>query len=108
MTDTAKRVLGPVALGTGDNSAQYTTPGSTTFICRHIHVFNPSTSAVTLTGAIGTTATAANRFYDAISIPPGESLDWSGFMVLATTETLSFKAGTATQLTLVVSGVEVT
>lgn len=108
MADTPKRLIGPTQSGTADNSSAYTAPAATTTIIRNIHVSNPSGSAVTITAAIGTTATAANRFLDAFSVPAGNIFEWSGFLVLATGETLNIKVGTATAVTVTVNGVEVT
>lgn len=108
MADTPKRLIGPTQSGTADNSSAYTVPALTTTIVRSIHVSNPTGSAVTVTVAVGTTATAANRFLDAFSVPAGNTFDWSGFLVLAAAEVLNVKVGTATAVTITVSGVEVT
>ena len=105
MTDTAKRLAGPSQL-TGSAATVYTTPGATTTIVRNIHVANNTSGAVTFTMSIGADA-AGKRIYDAVSIPAHDALDWSGFLVLAATETLQAFASAGTSLTLTVSGVEV-
>lgn len=107
MADTAKRLAGPTQPGTSTGTL-YTVPASTTTILRNIHVANNTAAAVTFTLAIGTAATAANRLYDAVSIPANSTLDWSGFLVLAAAETLQALASAGTSLTVTVSGVEVT
>lgn len=111
MPDTAKRLAGPSQLSTTIGTA-YTVPSGTTTIIRHMHFQNPSASTVTLTVAVdadgSTTDVAAERFYDALDIPPGESLDWSGFLVLTAAEELLWKCGTATTIVGIVSGIEVT
>lgn len=105
MGDLAKRVAGPTQLSTSAATA-YTVPASTTTILRNIHVQNGTGTAATFTLSIGTDA-AATRFWDALSIPANSALDWSGFLVLATTEIVQWKAGTATALVATISGVEV-
>lgn len=107
MADTAKRLSGPSALTTSA-ATQYTVPGSTSTVVRNIHVANTHASiAAKFTMSIGTDA-AGTRFYDSVEIPVGGSLDWSGFLVLATTEIIQAKSDTASALTLTISGVEVT
>jgi hypothetical protein len=86
MADTAKRLAGPTVL-------------------RNIHVSNETGSAATLTLSIGTDA-AGKRLYTALSIPANSTLDWSGFIVLAAAEILQAFSGTASALTLTISGVE--
>lgn len=106
MADTAKRVFGP-ALITTSVGTKYTVPAATTFIMRHLHVFNNSGTAATFTMSIGTDA-SGTRLYDAFSIPSKEALDWSGFEVLDTTEIIQMVAGTTNVLVATVSGVLVT
>lgn len=111
MADTAKRMYGPAEPSTSNDTSVYTVPGSTTAIVRNIHVSNPTGSAATLTisvGNPGSTATSADLFLEAFSIPAGNTYDWSGFLVLAAAEKLYLKQGTANALTVIVSGVEVT
>jgi hypothetical protein len=108
MTDTAKRLAGPVAI-TGSNVAIYTVPGSTTAIIRNIHIANVTTADATVSvGVNGTAATAANCFLKGFTIPAGGEYDWPGSLVLAAAETLNVLSGTASALTIIVSGVEVT
>jgi hypothetical protein len=105
MADTAKRLAGPVAL-TGAGATYYTVPALTTTIVRNIHVVNTDpTVAYTLTLGINGVA-AANALYFTYQIPPGGTLDWSGFLVLATTDTIQALASTTLKLTLTISGIE--
>lgn len=106
MGDVAKRLVGPVALGT-TGAVYYTVPTATTTIVRNIHVANASAASggVALTVAIGT-ASAATAFYYQTLLPASGSLDWSGFLPLATGETLVALAASINSLTLTVSGVE--
>src|SRR3954471_18728036 len=105
MADTARRLSGP-ALLTAAAATQYTVPASTTAILRSIHVSNETGTAATLTMSIGTDA-AGKRLFTAFTVAANDTLDWSGFIVLAAGEVLQAFSGTASALTLTVSGVEV-
>jgi len=105
MADTAKRLSGP-ALLTGTAATQYTVPASTTTILRNIHVSNETGTAATLTMSIGTDA-AGKRLFTAYTVAANDVIDWSGFIVLAAAEIIQAFSGTASALTLTVSGVEV-
>jgi hypothetical protein len=105
MADTASRVYGPAQPGT-TNGTLYTVPGATTATLRNIHIANTTASAATISLAInGTAATAANCFLSGLSIPANGSYDWSGFLVLATTDTLQGLQGTTGALTVTVSAI---
>ena len=108
MADTAKRLYGPAVPGTTDTTL-YTVPGATTTVIRNIEITNTTAAAATFNLAINATAaTAANCFKFATSIPAGGTYSWSGFIALATTDTLRALQGTASALTFEVSGVEIT
>jgi hypothetical protein len=81
-------------------------PASTTAILRSVHVTNETGSTATFTMSIGTDA-AGKRLWTALDIPTKSSFDWSGFIVMAAAEVLQAFSGTASALTLTVSGVEV-
>jgi hypothetical protein len=106
MADTAKRLVGPSLL-TASEQTLYTVPAATTAILRGLRVANNSTSTVTLTVSIGADA-AGTRLYSSFDLLAKSVHDWSGFLVLAAGETLRGYAGTANQLVISVSGVEVT
>jgi len=106
MAKTAKRLAGPAQVS---NSAatKYTVPASTKTIIRHIHVQNPSGSAVTFTMSIGADA-AGTRIYDAYSIAAGGVLDHYCYLVVDAAEIVQAFAGTNNVLTLAIYGDELT
>ncbi|MGH9892808.1 MAG: hypothetical protein ACREA0_12620 [bacterium] len=106
MARTAKRLSGP-ALVTNIAATKYTVPATTKTVVRHIHVQNPSGSAVTFTLSIGTDAAAA-RIFDAYSIAAGTVLDHFGIYVLEAAEIIQALAGTTNILTLTIDGDEIT
>lgn len=98
----ATRFAGPAQVS---NSAatKYTVSANQKAIIRHIHVQNPSASAVTFTASIGTDA-AATRIFDAYSIAAGQILDHWCYYVLEETEIFQALAGTNNILTLTIDG----
>jgi len=106
MADTAKRIVGPIALTTTAATTLYTVPASTTTILRSVHVNNESAATATFTLSIGADA-AGKRLWSAHDIPTKSSFDWSGFIVMTAAEIIQASAGSATALTLTISGVEV-
>lgn len=106
MADTAMRPYGPAQPGTSPATG-YTVPGSTTTILRHIRVANTTGTAATFTISIGTDA-AATRIFDTISVNGNSVFDWSGWQVMTAGEILQLTQGTASALTITISGVEVT
>lgn len=108
MADTATRLYGPTAPSTS-NGTLYTVAASTTAIVRHIHIANTTAVDATIALAInGTAATAGNCFLKGFTVPASGEYDWSGFLVLATTDTIQGLQGTADALTVIISGVLVT
>lgn len=105
-TITNKRLAGP-ALVTNAAATKYTVPASCVTILQHIHVQNPSGSAVTFTMSIGADA-AGTRIYDALSIAAGGTLDLFCKYVLSAAEIVQALAGTTNILTLTLDGVEIT
>lgn len=106
MTDTAKRLAGPLAL-TASAVTRYTVPAATTTIVRSIHVASNDNGTVgLLTMSIGADATGTRLFY-AYPVPANGVLDWSGFLVLNAGDILQAYS-TMAVLILTVSGVEVT
>lgn len=96
------RLAGP-ALVSNAAATKYTVPAVTKTIVRHIHVQNPSGSAVTFTLSIGADA-AGTRIYDAFSIQPGAELDRFCYYVLEAAEIIQAFAGTNNILTLTIDG----
>lgn len=86
----------------------YTVGGGLAHIIKNIKVVNNDSSARTFSLLVGGTA-ATNRIGPAaMSIPAGGMAEWDGTMCLAATETLRGFGSAATQLTITVSGDEVT
>jgi hypothetical protein len=100
----AKRLHGPAQVSNAA-ATKYTVPALTKTIVRHIHVQNPSGSAVTFTMSIGTDA-AATRIFDAYSIAAGTVLDHFCYYVVDAAEIIQALAGTNNILTLTIDGDE--
>ncbi len=106
---TPKRLVGPLQLA-NSNALLYTAPSyipSTMLtVIRKIHFFNADSVARTVTVAIGTGATAANRLLDAYSIPANTPYDLWGPFTLGQAETLYGFASAATVVDCTVDGIE--
>ncbi len=108
MSTIAKRFFGP-ALVTNALATMMTVPSNERYIVRHIHVQNPSASAVTLTISVNADS-AATRYLDAFSIPAAaagvtESVkDFFVYIPLEAAEYMRVIAGTTNILTITVSG----
>lgn len=100
MTGTPRRVSGP-ALITNSAVTKYTVPTGVKAWTRHIHVQNPSASAVTFTLSIGADA-AAVRIYDAFSIAAGAHENYYGRHTLAAAEIIQAVAGTTNILVMTI------
>lgn len=106
MTTLNKRLHGPAQLSNAA-ATKYTVPSSTVTILQHIHVFNPSGSAVNFTLSIGTDA-AGTRLFDAYSIGAGQQLDMFVRIVLSAAEIIQAFGSTTNVLTLTLTGQEIT
>lgn len=112
MARTPKRLAGPAQVSNAA-ATKYTVPAATKTIVRHIHVQNPSGSAVTFTLSIGADA-AGTRIIDAFSVPAAAAgvvasvVDWYVYYVLEATEVVQAFAGTNNILTLTIDGDELT
>ncbi len=100
----AKRMAGPAQVSNAA-ATKYTVAAGRRGIIRHIHVQNPSGSAVTFTASIGADA-AGTRIFDAFSIGANAILDHFCYYVLEAAEILQAFAGTNNILTLTVDGDE--
>lgn len=100
-----KRLAGPLQVS---NSAttRYTVPALTKTVIRHIHVSNPSGSAVTFTLTIGTDA-AAVRLFDAYSIAANTVFDHFCYYPVDVAEIIQTNAGTNNVLVFVLNGDEI-
>jgi len=101
----AKRLHGP-ALVTNAAATKYTVPATTKTIVRHIHVSNPSASAVDLTLSIGTDA-AAVRIFDGYPIAADSVLDHFSYYVMEAAEIIQALASTTNVLVLTIDGDEI-
>jgi hypothetical protein len=96
------RFSGP-ALLTNAAATKYTVPASSQATLKHIHVENPTVSAVTFTMSIGADA-AGTRIYDVFSISAGGVLDVFCMYVLAAGEIVQAFASTTNVMTLTLDG----
>jgi hypothetical protein len=98
----ANRFHGP-ALVTNAAVTKFTVAAGELAIIRHIHVSNPSASAVDITMSIGTDA-AAVRIFDGYPIPADSVLDHFCYYVMTAAEFLQALASTTNILTLTIDG----
>ena len=104
MADASARIYGPAQPGT-TNATIYTV-STGTVVVRNIHICNTTAAAATISLAIdASAATAANCWLSALSVPANSSYDWSGFLHLDNADTLQALQGTASALTMTISGV---
>lgn len=110
MADTLKRMyFGQPSAGTGD--LLYTAPGSggttATAVIRNIHVANTSNAAATFTLSLNAaTTTTANCFIKSFSVPANGVFVENLNIVLNGGNTVYGANGTASALTILISGVE--
>lgn len=100
-----KRLAGPLQVANAATT-RYTVPANTKTVVRHVHVSNPSGSAVTFTLTIGADA-AAVRLFDAYSIAANTVLDHFCYYVLEETEVMQTNAGTNNILVFTLDGDEI-
>lgn len=102
------RFSGP-ALVTSSVVTKYTVPALSKAVIRHIHIQNPSGSAVTITISIGADA-AGTRIFDAFSIPAAGAgvaasvFDHWCYYVVDAAEIVQAVAGTTNILTMTIDG----
>lgn len=98
----ANRFHGPAAVSNAA-ATKFTVSANEKAIVRHIHVQNPSGSAVTFTASIGADA-AGTRLFDAYSIAAGSILDHFCYYVMEETEIFQAYSGTNNILVLTIDG----
>lgn len=98
----ANRFHGPAAVSNAA-ATKFTVSANEKAIIRHIHVQNPSGSAVTFTASIGADA-AGTRLFDAYSIAAGSILDHFCYYVMEETEIFQAYSGTNNILVLTIDG----
>jgi predicted amidohydrolase len=98
----ATRFSGPAQVSNAA-ATKYTVAANQKAIVRHIHIYNPSGSAVLFTMSIGADA-AGVRIFDAMSIGPNQAFDHFCMYVLEETEVIQAFAGTNNILVLTIDG----
>lgn len=83
----------------------YTVPGATSVIVKHIRAVNVSASPTTIK-LFHDGSGDANVILPAITLGPGEFLEWDGTLLMEAADTLQAQAGAATAITLTVYGIE--
>ena len=101
------RLAGPTQLGTTTTTLCTVTAGHT-FIVKQIIICNTDTVDRTVTLAIGTAATAANRIMSTLPIGANDVMIWDTALVLLTTETLQGLSDTASKITITCVGIDKT
>ena len=101
------RLAGPTQLGTSTTTLCTVTAGHT-FIVKQIIICNTDTVDRTVTLAIGTAATAANRIMSTLPIGANDVMVWDTALVLLTTETLQGLSDTASKITITCVGIDKT
>jgi len=98
----ATRFSGPAQVSNAA-ATKYTVASTALAVIRHIHVSNPSGSAVTFTMSIGADA-AGTRIFDAYNIAAGVVLDHFCYYAISPSEIVQAFAGTNNILTLTIDG----
>jgi hypothetical protein len=99
------RLGGPVQLGTSTTTIVTATTGYADII-KQIIIANTDTVDRTVTLAIGSAATAANRIMSALPIGANDLMVWDTAIVLAAGETLQGLSDTAAKVTVTAVGWE--
>jgi hypothetical protein len=99
------RLGGPIQLGTSTTTIATAATGYAEII-KQIIITNTDTVDRTVTLAIGSAATAANRLLSALPIGANDVIVWDTAIVLATGETLQGLSDTAAKVTVTVVGWE--
>lgn len=97
-------LYGPAQVATGPTTV-YTVPAARSALMRHIHLSNPSGSAVTFTMSIGADA-AGTRIFGALSIAANTVADYWGMWFMPTGTVVTVSAGTNNILVLTINGEE--
>lgn len=99
------RMHGPAQVSNAA-ATKYTVPALTKAIIRHIHIENPSVSAVNFTMSIGADA-AALRIFDAYPISATSIFDHFCYYVLSPAEIVQAFGSTNNILVLIIDGDEI-
>lgn len=97
-------LYGPAQVATGPATV-YTVPAARSWLMRHIHLSNPSGSAVTFTLSIGADA-VGTRVFGAVSIAANSVIDYWGMWFMPTGTIVQLSAGTNNVLVVTIGGEE--
>ena len=97
------RLGGPTQLGTSTTTLCTAATGYSEII-KQVVICNTDTVDRTVTLAIGSAATAANRLFSALPIGANDVMIWDTALVLLTTETLQGLSDTASKVNVTVVG----
>ena len=97
------RLGGPVQLGTTTTVIATAASGYADII-KQVVICNTDTVDRTVTLAIGTAATAANRLMSNLPIGANDVMVWDTALVLLATETLQGLSDTASKVTVTITG----
>src|SRR3990172_4979360 len=106
MADVGKRFYGP-AQPAGSAGTLFTVTTSHSYHVSSITVANTTAVAATITVSIGTDA-AGTRILDAVEVPGHDVLMLNGYWFMASAEIMQGWQGTASALTVTISGVDET
>ena len=101
------RLCAPTQLGTSTTTL-FTVTSAHTFIVKQIIICNTDTVDRTVTLAIGSAATAANRIMSTLPIGANDVMIWDTALVLLTTETLQGLSDTASKVNVTCVGIDKT
>ena len=97
------RLCAPTQLGTSTTTL-FTVTSAHTFVVKQIIICNTDTVDRTVTLAIGSAATAANRIMSALPIGANDIMVFDTALVLLTTETLQGLSDTANKINITCIG----
>jgi len=97
------RLGGPTQLGTSTTTIVTAASGHT-YVVKQIIIANTDTVDRTVTLAVGSAATAANRVMSALPIGANDLIVWDTALVLAAGETLQGLSDTASKVTVTCVG----
>lgn len=100
---TEARLCAPTQLGTSTTTL-FTVTSAHTFVAKQIIITNTDTVDRTVTLAIGSAATAANRVLSSLPIGANDTMVWDTALVLTTGETFQGLSDTASKVNVTVIG----
>jgi len=106
-TRTESRLGGPTPLGTTTTTIATASAGVTEVV-KQLLICNTDTIERTFSLAVGTAATATNRFFSSMPIGANDTIVLDTAIVLAPTETLQGLADTANKVVVIAIGWEKT